>query len=167
MKQTIRKVVSLLAHAARKTATHPREAILSMRMALWIVLVSALVRLTTLARVQQIARCGIRSRPPVEPAVETPAKLARMLDSLLAIELLVFRRNCWKRALVLHRYLALNGIESQIRFGVRRESAGPVDGHAWLERNGEPLLEDNAASYVVTFSLPAEQALPGHSAGYH
>ena len=90
-----------------------------------------------------------------------------MIDSLLGINLFVFRPSCWKRAIVLHRYLALNGIQSQIKFGVRKESNGKVDGHAWLEHDGQPLLEDNADNYIVTFSLPVEPSVSGQSPDYH
>ena len=71
-----------------------------------------------------------------------------------AIDLFVFRRSCWKRAIVLHRFLALNGIESRINFGVRKESNGTLNGHAWLEHGGRPILEHDAGAYVVAFSLP-------------
>jgi Transglutaminase-like superfamily len=149
------QILFVLARTVRKAVTQPRNAALSARMALWVLLVSVLARLTTLARVQRIAAFRLRSAP-IGGASQTPANLGRMIDSLLKIDLFVFRRSCWKRALVLHRYLALNGIESQILFGLRKEADGKVDGHAWLERRGQPLLEDNALNYIVTFSLPRE-----------
>jgi hypothetical protein len=166
MNQTmIRKVFALLEKAARKILGHPRDALLSARMAFWVVLISVLAKLTTLPRVQKIA--GLRAkRISIPNSSETPARLGRIIDGLLGIDLFVFRRSCWKRALVLHRYLALNGIESLIRFGLRKEPNGKVDGHAWLEHEGQPLLEDNAANYIVTFSLPAQQPSSAQSANY-
>jgi hypothetical protein len=162
----IRKIFSVLGQAARKTVGHPRDALLGTRMALWVVLISVLAELTSLARTQRIAsfRIGKVRSMRAEDIGETSARLGRAIDSLLGIDLLVFRRSCWKRALVLHRYLALSGIETQIKFGVRKESGGRVDGHAWLERHGQTLLENNAANYIVTFSLPTEHSLPRHSA---
>ena len=53
----------------------------------------------------------------------------------------MFKPICWKRAAVLHRYLSRNGTATRIIFGVRGENDGKVDGHAWLEANGEPILE--------------------------
>src|SRR4030095_4625745 len=89
----------------------------------------------------------------------TAAHLARTLDTLLGLDLFVFRRSCWKRAMVLHRFLALHGIESRINFGVQKQTAGgPLQGHAWLERDGQPFLEDGPTAYVVTFSLPRPPA---------
>ena len=149
--------------AVWKTFAHPRAALLSARMAVWIVVISAATKLTSLPRAQKIAAFGLR--PVARPSgSDTPAKLARTIDSLLAMNLFVFRQSCWKRALVLHRYLALNGIESQIKFGLKKEPATRMDGHAWLEHHGEPLLEDNAANYVITFSLPAEYSSATQSA---
>jgi hypothetical protein len=59
---------------------------------------------------------------------------------------------------VLHRFLALHGIESRITFGVQKRADGTLNGHAWLERDGRPFLEDAAGAYVVTFSLPRPSA---------
>ena len=161
----ISKVLGLLGQAARKTARHPREALLTARMALWVVLISGLAQFTSLPRVQKIAAFKVKSTS-AKTSSETPAKLGRMIDSLLEINLFVFRHSCWKRALVLHRYLGLSGIDSRIRFGLRKQSDGRVDGHAWLEHHGQPLLEDNAANYVVTFSLPAEHSASERSTTY-
>lgn len=152
---TIKRLLLVLVRAGRQAVTDPANTLLSARMALWILVISVLAEITSLTRTQKIASFKIRS-VSAENDSETPAKLARLIDSLLRIDLFVFRRSCWKRALVLHRYLALNGIESQILFGLRKEADGKVDGHAWLERRGQPLLEDNALNYIVTFSLPRE-----------
>jgi len=88
-------------------------------------------------------------------AGEVEARLARLLDSVLAADFWVFTPTCWKRAPVLHRYLALCGIETRIRFGVRREGEDTLSGHAWLEACGEPILEKTPPDYKVTYSFPA------------
>jgi hypothetical protein len=76
------------------------------------------------------------------------------IDSVLSVDLFVFRPSCWKRAMVLHRFLSLHGIESRINFGVRKAVDGTVSGHAWLEHGGRALLENEVPAYVVTFALP-------------
>ncbi len=58
---------------------------------------------------------------------------------------------------MLHRYLALNGISTRIQFGVRKEANGRVDGHAWLESNGEVILESAEPRYAVTYTFPSPQ----------
>jgi hypothetical protein len=125
-------------------------------MAVWVVLVSFLAKTMPLPRAQSIASVNVQSAAAADPAdlTATAARLARTIDSLLGLDFLVFRRSCWKRAMVLHRFLALHGIESRINFGVQTSADGIVRGHAWLEHQGRPLLEDDAGSYVVTFSLP-------------
>ena len=152
---SIGRIVLVLGLVVRKVIVKPRESILSARMAVWVVLISALARLMSLPRVQQIASFRVRSRG-VEDRAETPAQLATAIDGLLNLDLFVFRRSCWKRAMVLHRFLALNGIESRINFGVRKAINGSLNGHAWLEHGGGPILEHDADAYVVTFSLPLE-----------
>jgi hypothetical protein len=127
-------------------------------MALWVIVVSLLARLTSLPRVQQLASPGVRPPGPGTDGAQTSARLAGVLDRLLSLDLSVFRRSCWKRAIVLHRFLALDGIESRINFGVQVGIDGSLRGHAWLEHQGRPLLEDDAAVYVVTFSLPRTPA---------
>jgi hypothetical protein len=147
----------LVQRAVRQIVTRPRDALLSLRMAFWVIVVTATARLTSLPRAQKIAAFRLRSTA-VSERPEDVARLGQIIDTILGIDLFVFRRSCWKRALVLHRFLMLRGIESQIRFGVKRESDGKVDGHAWLERDGSPLLEENASGYVVTFSLPSDDS---------
>ena len=85
---------------------------------------------------------------------KTQDELARAIDLLLSADVLMFKPICWKRAAVLHRYLLRNGIPTRIIFGVRNEADGKFDGHAWLEANGQPILERTPPQYVVTYSFP-------------
>jgi hypothetical protein len=152
---TIGKAVFVLGLVIRKVPVKPRESVLTARMAIWVVLVSLLARVTSLPRTQRIASRNVRSTPAAADGL-TSVRLARTLDRLLSLDFFVFRRSCWKRALVLHRFLALHGIESRINFGLRMSADGTLAGHAWLEHQGRPLLEDDAGSYVVTFTLPRD-----------
>jgi hypothetical protein len=150
----VRQSVRLVRRAVRKVFLEPREATLSARLALWVVLVSALVRATSLPRAQQLSSARLRTRGTTDPE-RTAAHLAGTLDALLGLDVFVFRPSCWKRSLVLHRFLAIHGIESRIAFGVQKLAAGePLQGHAWLERDGQPFLEKTPGTYVVTFTLP-------------
>ena len=83
----------------------------------------------------------------------------RAIDLLLSADVLMFKPICWKRAAVLHRYLLQNGVMTKIIFGVRNETGGKVAGHAWLEVNGEPILESAPPEYVVTYRFPEPNAL--------
>lgn len=139
----------------RILAATPRVLALSARMAAWIVAVSILARITSLPRVQRIVSWRLRARAGAPHDDEYAEHLAMTVDRLLRLDLWMFQRCCWKRALVLHRFLALRGIDSRVTFGVRKDADGMMHGHAWLEHEGQPLLEHDAARYVVTFSLPS------------
>jgi hypothetical protein len=57
---------------------------------------------------------------------------------------------CLSHSLVLWKLLRRQGIDSDIRIGVRRGTFGQVEAHAWIEWNGEVLNDcaDIAAQYA-------------------
>ena len=161
MPPAVGQYIDLAGRAARKAITNPREATLSARLALWVVFISVVARLTSLPRTHAIASFALRRSSSARRY--TPQQLSEAIDRVLRIDLPVFQPRCWKRAFVLQRFLARSGVESRINFGVRREDDGTLVGHAWLERDGQPFLESEHGSYAVTFSLPpapGERALP-------
>ena len=146
---------STKAGVARRTLTlvrrNPRRALLILRMANWLVLFTILMRFLSMPRALQFVSAPLR-----KGASKTGEKeLASALDSLLSADVFVFRPSCWKRAAILHRYLALEGIDSRINFGVRKDDDGEMTGHAWLERSGRAILETTPPDYTVTYSFPA------------
>jgi Transglutaminase-like superfamily len=147
----IAKATRLLSRGARKIVTRPGEAWLLLRMAWWVVVLSALARVHSLPRALEIVAGNQNRRPG---AAMNREDLARAIDLLLSADVLMFKPICWKRAAVLHRYLSRNGTPTKIIFGVRNESGGKVDGHAWLEADGQPILEKDPPNYVVTYSFP-------------
>ena len=134
----------------RKVATRPGEAWLMCRMAWWVAVLSVTARWVSLPRALQIV-AGNQNSGGAQTRQED---LARVIDQLLSADVLMFKPICWKRAAVLHRYLSRNGIDTRIIFGVRNDAEGKVDGHAWLESNGKPILESTPPEYVVTYSFP-------------
>lgn len=150
---TLQRLLVLLSRAGRKTVLHPWEAMLIVRMAVWIIILSALLKLTSLPRVLQLM--SIRVQPDGTAADQSEAdKLAHAIDILLGTNVLFFRPSCWKRAMILQRFLALRSIDTVINFGVRKDTNGQVVGHAWLERQGEPIFEATSPAYAVTFRFP-------------
>ncbi len=146
----ITKTIRFLSRGTRKLVKQPDEAWLLARMAWWVVVLSATARCYSLPRALQIvAGDQKRSREAV-----SRDDLARAIDLLLSADFLMFKPICWKRAAVLYRYLSRNGTPTRIIFGVRNESDGKVDGHAWLEADGQPILETTPPDYVVTYSFP-------------
>ena len=143
----------LPARAARLALGEPCAALLALRMACWVAALSLFVKLMPLPRaLKLVAPRALGARP--RDQAEVQERLARLLDSVLAADFLFLTPTCWKRAPVLHRYLALEGIETRVVFGVRREGEDVLSGHAWLEAGGEPLLETTTPDYKVTFSFP-------------
>jgi Transglutaminase-like superfamily len=152
------KTLSFLTRATRKAILGPAEALLLLRMAGWVLLLSMAVKIFSLSRA--IGLISTKTRPPSDtPQEETQKRLADAIDLLLKADLFILKPICWKRAALLHRYLALNGITTQILFGVRREPNGSISGHAWLEASGSPILETTAPNYAVTYTFPSNESV--------
>jgi hypothetical protein len=150
----LKTYAALPTRAARLVLSEPGAALLAARMGAWIVVLSLLMKLMPLPRAMALVapRRGARVAPLDAALIQ--ARLARLLDSMLAADFWVFTPTCWKRAPVLHRFLALRGIDTRVLFGVRREDSDTLSGHAWLEAGGQPILEKTPPDYKVTFSFP-------------
>src|SRR5262245_36322277 len=135
----IAKTTRLLSRAAHMIVTRPGEAWLLLRMAWWVAVLSVMARAYSLPRALEIVAGKNNGRRSGDTL--NREELARAIDLLLSADVLMFTPVCWKRAAVLHRYLSRNGTPTRIIFGVRNESGGKFDGHAWLEADGQPILE--------------------------
>ena len=143
--------------AGRKIVLHPGEALLLCRMAWWVVVLSIAARRYSLPRALEIVAGRQCDRSAVTD-LGTQERFARAIDLLLSADVWIFKPICWKRAAVLHRYLARNGIPTRIIFGVRNDpSDGEVTGHAWLESEGQPILETTPPEYVATYRFPSNE----------
>jgi hypothetical protein len=125
-------------------------------MAAWVFILSILVKLQPLPRALRMVAARTQAASQTSGG-ETERALGQAIDLVLGTDLLVFKPVCWKRAAILHRYLALNGIATRIVFGVRQGTDGAMDGHAWLESGGKPLLETKVPDYVVTYTFPSNE----------
>ena len=156
----MRKVGRLISGLSRKFVSRPGEALLLCRMAWWVAVLSVTARCYSLPRALQIV-AGTENR---KASGQHQDELARAIDLLLSADVFIFKPICWKRAAVLHRYLSRSGITTRIIFGVRNETGGKVTGHAWLEANGQPILESAPPDYVVTYSFPSNEHFDPHLA---
>jgi hypothetical protein len=154
LQQVMQRSVRVASLACGFVYREPSDALLLARMALWVAALSVLIRVMPLPRILRLMQPRTRAGAAVNAAA-TQARLAHLLDLLLATDFLFFTPTCWKRAPVLHRYLALAGIETRVLFGVRKDGDGLLAGHAWLERGGQPLLEASAPDYKITYAFPA------------
>lgn len=151
---SLREKIKLVPRIGQFIGREPREAFLLLRMATWIVVLSVLIKFFPLPRVLNLIAHPTLSQKPKAKRI-TQHRLAQLVDALLGLNVLCFTPTCWKRAPVLHRYLALNGIETRIIFGLRKEKESLLAGHAWLEADGRPLLEASPPHYIPTYSFPA------------
>ena len=150
----------LIARGYSLACRSPWEALLVLRMAAWVVIIAGMVRVAALPRVLSILTPYKKTKVSEAELASIHFRLAQLIDRLLNFNLFVFRPTCWKRAGVLYRYLALNGIETRIVFGVRREMGELLAGHAWLEvGEGQPILEATVPDYTVTYCFPPESRL--------
>ena len=147
--------IKMILRALQLTTRDPARAWLLARMAGWVVVLSVLARLLPLSRALRIVSTEVRGKS-AEVDVD-PLQLSTAIDALLEADFFVFRPSCWKRATVLHRYLALAGVATTIRFGVRKDGDSELKGHAWLELKGEPILESSPPVYTVTYSFPSNE----------
>ena len=146
----------VFARAIRLTLHRPARVWLLARMATWVVILSGLVKVLTLPRALSLVATGVRSNRDTN-AFDVQ-DLSTAIDALLGVDLLMFTPKCWKRATVLHRFLALNGIATTIAFGVRKEAGGELKGHAWLQTDGRPFLESEPPRYNITYTFPSAQS---------
>ena len=119
----------------------------AIRMTAWIVFLTIFGRFLSMKRMLRLL--DTRRRGPKRVSAE---RLGEIVDRLFRADIL--HRSCWKRAAVLRHYLLLNGVETQVVFGVRT-SEEKLAAHAWLERDGKPFLEGSEPDYVVTFRYPS------------
>jgi hypothetical protein len=141
--------------AARLALREPGKALLLMRMTAWVGVLSLLIRALPLPTAMKVLTPLRRRAPADADAAALEARVAGLLDELLATDVLFLTPTCWKRAPVLYRFLALEGVETRVVFGVRKEGQDTLAGHAWLEAGGRPLFEKTMPDYKVTFSFPA------------
>jgi len=137
----------------RSICREPAVGFLALRMACWVVLVSALARLCSIPRT-------LRLMTPVSHGVFTcetrlaPSRLAAVLDRMLASNVSAFTPTCWKRAAILYRYLRLAGRDPHIVFGLSRAAVSRSTGHAWVEVDGSPICEATRLDCVEVYRFP-------------
>ena len=115
------KGLRLVGSGLRFARRRPRESWLLARAAGWVVVVSSLVKFLPLPRVLTLVSPRGARRPRSNAHV-SDEQLVQLIDAMLAYNVLCFTPTCWKRAPVLHRYLALAGRETRIVFGLRKKA---------------------------------------------
>jgi hypothetical protein len=121
-----------------------REWWLMLRVGVVVSVLSILIRMCTVPGLLRL--CAWRApRPP-----QNEALVVTCVDRVLGRHPAFARSPCLKRSLTLYRFLGATATDLQFCLGVRYAAAPdparrlrPLDGHAWLLRNGAPYLEPN------------------------
>jgi len=132
----------------------PDVGFLALRMASWIVVLSALARVCSIPRAFRLITPAGRSVFACEKRV-APARLAAVLDGILRINVASFTPTCWKRAAILYRYLRLSGREPRLLFGAQQREEPALAAHAWVELDGRPVFETARPDFVVVYRFPS------------
>jgi len=76
----------------------------------------------------------------VDSGREGAQRIAQCVDDLLQRSPYLVRRGCLTRGITLYFFLCRAGLDVDLHFGVG-EVKGAIEGHCWLEMDGEPFLE--------------------------
>jgi hypothetical protein len=115
-----------------------RERVLLLAAALLLPCTSVALKTFGYKRVERLSRRVVPF--PRQPTDDT--EVATSTDRMVKVVSgrLPFPSACLARSLVLRTLLQAQGVESQLRIGVRREM-GEVEAHAWVEHCGHPLSD--------------------------
>lgn len=156
-----------VSRAVKLIGSRPGRALLLLRMGLWVAILSLVVKLCSLPQalwIVSVPTSGSRQAAGGKQSSDSAKQargdsgeqeLATAIDAVLGLNFLVFKPICWKRAAILHRYLSVRGKATTINFGLRKDAGGALDGHAWLEADGHPILESGPSDYAVTYVFPS------------
>ena len=111
---------------------------------------------------------GRNTLAPTDPPTEQTRANVRRAAYLVAVACRrhPVRSGCLPRTIVLWSLLRRLGIDADVRIGVRCDTEGEVQAHAWLEWNGE-VLNDAAdvARQYLPFNRPAFDRVELQSSG--
>ena len=116
-----------------KVDQHPaRTGNSTLRLGLWVAILSVVVKLCSLPRALRIVSASTRAQSQAGAGSEE--ELVTKVDAILGSNIFLFRPVCWKRAAILHRHLSVRDRATTKTFGLRKGPGNSLDGHAWLDR---------------------------------
>jgi hypothetical protein len=134
---------------------------LFVRVAAWTLISPRLLSLLSLPGLMRV----LTPKKPTGPV--TPELLARA-DLVDSYAIGILKRNpkynhnrmCLPRSLVLYRFLRLSGVPARFCLGVRKDGAGNLIGHSWIEIDDEHYRDAQAGTrYHMTFCYPDRSPL--------
>lgn len=145
------RMAGTLAAASRLSAA---DAAMAARMAVVALALPVLHRCLSLPSLMRLLDSRRQARSSVDP--ERQVRLAR---GVLSRRIGPLQPGCFRQSLILFHGLRRCGHPARIVFGVT-ENGDVLDGHSWIELDGEPFAEkdDPRGAFKVAYSYP--QALP-------
>jgi len=97
---------------------------------------------------------GTSRRPPMGNDMQVAHDLARMVHT--AARQTMYQANCLKQSLLLWFLLGRRSIASEIKIGAQKDGSLQLRAHAWVECNGEPLIDTKDT--ITRFAVFQESA---------
>jgi len=94
-------------------------------------------------------------------------RLIQLTKRLLNIRVGFLSPNCVKQSLILFHFLRKYGHPANIHFGISKNDAGNLHGHAWVSLTGKPFAEagDPRGEFKETYVFPKTAMQNTHSIG--
>ena len=122
------------------------------RIVLFAVVVPLLVRLPLRTLDRLLTPRGPRAAAPSrhDPVAEAVEAVLASADGRIV------RRGCLTRGITRYFFLRRAGMPVVLRFGVGRPDGGGLEGHCWIEHDGEPYRErrDPRPVFAETWRIP-------------
>lgn len=102
---------------------------------------------------------GLTPRQPRLGGLSEEVALARVerATELVLRRVRATRTTCLLRSLIRYRLLRERGVAVVFKMGVRQRGE-ELEGHAWIELRGQPVLERESTDYQVTFAYPTPES---------
>ncbi len=92
-------------------------------------------------------------------------RLIQLTKRLLNLKIGFLSPNCVKQSLILFHFLRKYGHPAKIHFGISKNDAGNLHGHAWVSLDGEPFAEagNPRNEFKETYVFPKKASQNIHS----
>lgn len=134
--------MSTLTNFAKFWRLAPSERALVLWAMAWVAVIGMALRLVSFRRIQHMLE-PVRGVTRPDPSPQDAGVQARKIASLVAAASRhgPYRANCLPTSLALRRMLLCRGIKANLRVGVRKIAGGKLEAHAWVEHEGQPLID--------------------------
>jgi len=108
------------------------------------------------SKIQGFAEKWANKRIPRKTSPD-PTFESRVVWAIMASSCLVPRCTCFVRALAAQILFRREGVQTELRVGIAKDSSGRLKGHAWLEKDGRVLIgeTEDLSQYTLLNSLGA------------